>query len=259
MPASTQRVAVEADAGDACGPRTPAPSRRKRRRVLVDDGDRVAAGARGLRASVEPTRPQPMITKCTAATLHRRRQSAADATRAPERARAHAGARPSIVRRARATGRVSSGSSSAAPCAATGSARPCCPSASRCRSSPATRCPRWPTRPTRSSSSWRSPASRVLHLTWWVALAVVVRHAHRRRVLPAERARLPVAAAATTRSPPSTSAPTPGLTVASALLVDYVLTVAVSISSGVENVGVGARRSSARPRGAGRGRRSSSC
>ena len=52
--------------------------------------------------------------------------------------------------------------------------------------------------------------------------------------------------------------PRAGLTVASALLVDYVLTVAVSISSGVQNAGVGA---AARPRarGADRGRRSSCC
>ena len=48
------------------------------------------------------------------------------------------------------------------------------------------------------------------------------------------RARLPQSAAATTRSRPSTSAATPGITVASALLVDYVLTVAVSISSGAQ-------------------------
>ena len=44
----------------------------------------------------------------------------------------------------------------------------------------------------------------------------------------------PSAAAATTRWPRSTSAATAGTTVASALLVDYVLTVAVSISSGAQ-------------------------
>ncbi len=59
-----------------------------------------------------------------------------------------------------------------------------------------------------------------------------------RRVLPAERARLPSGGGdyevATTNLGPKA-----GLTVASALLVDYVLTVAVSISSGVENVAVG--------------------
>ena len=43
----------------------------------------------------------------------------------------------------------------------------------------------------------------------------------------------PSPAAATTRSPTVNLGPTRGLTVASALLVDYVLTVAVSISSGV--------------------------
>ena len=51
--------------------------------------------------------------------------------------------------------------------------------------------------------------------------------------------------------------PKAGLTVASALLVDYVLTVAVSMSSGVQNAGVGARL---RPRARGdRGGRRSSC
>ena len=47
--------------------------------------------------------------------------------------------------------------------------------------------------------------------------------------------------------------PNAGLTVASALLVDYVLTVAVSISSGVAERQVGAPVAG-RPRGAGRGR-----
>ena len=43
-------------------------------------------------------------------------------------------------------------------------------------------------------------------------------------------------AAATTRSPRRTSARGPGVVVASALLVDYVLTVAVSVASGVDNI-----------------------
>ena len=55
----------------------------------------------------------------------------------------------------------------------------------------------------------------------------------------------------------STSGPKAGLTVASALLVDYVLTVAVSVSSGVQNAGVRVRLR-ARARGAVRRRRSSS-
>ena len=48
-------------------------------------------------------------------------------------------------------------------------------------------------------------------------------------------------AAATTRSPRSTSGQTAGTTVASALLVDYVLTVAVSISSAAQYAAVGCR------------------
>ena len=61
------------------------------------------------------------------------------------------------------------------------------------------------------------------------------------------------AAAATTRSRRSTSGRNAGLTVGSALLVDYVLTVAVSVSSGVQNAAVGAALAR-RPRGHGRDR-----
>ena len=69
-------------------------------------------------------------------------------------------------------------------------ARPCCPSASRSRCSPATRCRRWPTRRTRSSSCCRRRRR-------GLRLVVEDRHrgragdAHRGRVLPADRARLP--------------------------------------------------------------------
>ena len=63
--------------------------------------------------------------------------------------------------------------------------------------------------------------------------AVVVRDARRGRVVPAERARLPVRRWRL-RGRHVNVGPTAGLTVASALMVDYVLTVAVSISSGVQ-------------------------
>ena len=92
--------------------------------------------------------------------------------------------------------------------------------------------------------------------SWQIALARRRRHARRRRVLPAERPRLPVRAAATTRSPRVNLGPKAGLTVASALLVDYVLTVAVSVSSGVQNAAA-ALAVRARARGAGRRRASS--
>ena len=75
-----------------------------------------------------------------------------------------------------------------------------------------------------------------------VGLRLVVEDRHRRRARDARRGRVATArpctptpaAAATTRSPPSTSGRNAGVTVASALLVDYVLTVAVSISSGAQ-------------------------
>ena len=54
-------------------------------------------------------------------------------------------------------------------------------------------------------------------------------------------------------------AATPGSTVASALLVDYVLTVAVSISSGVAERRLAPSRSSRGHEVAGRGRRWSCC
>ena len=79
----------------------------------------------------------------------------------------------------------------AASCAAPSWARPCCPSASRCRCSPATRCPRWPTPRTRSSSCCRSPARRRTSGPWKIGIAVAARDAHGGGVLPAERARLP--------------------------------------------------------------------
>ena len=67
-----QVVAVEADARDRAGRRSRCESLRKRGRVLVDDGDRVARRRRGVWASADPTRPQPMMTTCTVGTLHGR-------------------------------------------------------------------------------------------------------------------------------------------------------------------------------------------
>ena len=77
-------------------------------------------------------------------------------------------------------------------------------------------------------------AGRRTSCSWKIGIVRRAGHARGGRVLPAERARLPSPAAATTRSRPSTSARRAGLTVASALLVDYVLTVAVSISSAAQ-------------------------
>ena len=87
-----------------------------------------------LRARVEPTRPQPMITTCTAPTLHACDARGARAVRRP-RPRLRSRRRhdrvpyavdvpvPTLLKRLLARPRRS---------AATGSARPCCPSASRC-------------------------------------------------------------------------------------------------------------------------------
>ena len=111
----------------------------------------------------------------------------------------------------------------------------CCPNASRCRCSPRTRCPLSPTRLRRSS--WSSVAGvSALTFTPWVAVAVavvmvVVVASYRQNVhaYPSgggdyEIANVNLGANA-------------GLTVGSALLVDYVLTVAVSIASAAENIG----------------------
>ena len=71
----------------------------------------------------------------------------------------------------------------------------------------------------------------------WIGLAVAAVMLDRDRQLPAERARLSRRAAATTRWSTTNLGPTAGLTVASALLVDYVLTVAVSMASAMSNIG----------------------
>ena len=88
----------------------------------------------------------------------------------------------------------------------------------------------------------------VYALSWQVALAValvmlVVVASYRQNVHA-----YPSRAAATTRWPRSTSARTAGVTVACALLVDYVLTVAVSLSSAAPVRRLGLRLRS-RPRG----------
>ena len=74
------------------------------------------------------------------------------------------------------------------------------------------------------------------HQSFWFAVAVARADGHRRRLLPADSCTPTPAAAGTTRSPSMNLGQTGGLTVASALLVDYVLTVAVSVAAGVDNL-----------------------
>ena len=66
--------------------------------------------------------------------------------------------------------------------------------------------------------------------------AVVVLLDRRRRLATASSSRRTRRAAATTRSRSKNLGEKAGLVVASALLVDYVLTVAVSVASGVDNI-----------------------
>ena len=125
---------------------------------------------------------------------------------------------------------------SAVPSPASSSARPCCPSASRCRSSPPTRC-----RPTRTPPR-RSCWSLSLGGMAFYSVRPVgrgdgrARVLRRGRLLPPERPRLPQRRRRLRGRDAPTSAPAPGVFVASALLVDYVLTVAVSISAAVANL-----------------------
>ena len=150
--------------------------------VAVDDGDGVAAvlEAAGQRRA-DPAAAHDHDVHARDATTSRTVDASADGPR-----RCGLALPPTW-----ASATSPSGSCSAASCAARSSARRCCPSASRCRSSPATRCRRWPTRPTRSSS-----CSRVAGVVG-VRLSLEDRHrrrardAHRGRVVPAERARLP--------------------------------------------------------------------
>ena len=120
--------------------------------------------------------------------------------------------------------------------AATASATRCCPRRSRCRCSPATRCPPWPTPPRKSCSCCRSAGSRCSHYTPVDRRRGRPADAGRGRVLPAERARLPVRRRRLRGGDAPTSGRAVGLVVASALMVDYTLTVAVSVSSGVANL-----------------------
>ena len=112
--------------------------------------------------------------------------------------------------------------------------RPCCRSGSHCRCSPPTHCPRWPTHPTRSCSPSSLAGLAAYSFSWKIALLVavvmlVVVASYRQNVhaYPSGGGDYEVATV--------NLGPNAGLTVASALLVDYVLTVAVSISSGVQN------------------------
>ena len=94
-----------------------------------------------------------------------------------------------------------------------------------------------PTRPRRSCSSCRSAGSRTTAPTArGSAAGVVLMLLRGRRVVPAERACLPERR---WRLRSRDHQPRParrGLVVASALMVDYVLTVAVSIAAGVDNL-----------------------
>ena len=71
----------------------------------------------------------------------------------------------------------------------------------------------------------------------WIGVDRGHRHARRGRLATGRTCTPTPAAAATTRSPRTNLGGKFGLTVASALLVDYVLTVAVSTSSGIANIG----------------------
>ena len=70
----------------------------------------------------------------------------------------------------------------------------------------------------------------------WVAAGRRRAPRRRRRSAIASSSRPTPRAAATTRSPRKNLGEVPGVVVAAALLVDYVLTVAVSVASGVDNI-----------------------
>ena len=175
-----------------------------------------------LRASVEPTRPQPMITTCTIA-------NATGESGAGARSAARALASPRGRRRC-----LQADPARAASSAAPSWARPA-PQADRAaRSSPATRSRRWPTRRTRSSSCCPSPGASAYAVSWKIGVAVAivmltVVASYRQNVhaYPSGGGDYEVAKVNLGENA--------GVTVASALLVDYVLTVAVSVSSGVQN------------------------
>ena len=113
-------------------------------------------------------------------------------------------------------------------------ARPCCPSGSPCRSSPPTRCSSVAYAPDEILLTLSLAGLTAYAYSWKIALLVavvmlVVVASYRQNVhaYPSGGGDYEVATV--------NLGPQAGLTVASALLVDYVLTVAVSISSGVQN------------------------
>ena len=131
--------------------------------------------------------------------------------------------------------------------AVTGSGRRCSRSDSRCRCSRATHCRPSPTPPSRSCWCCRPVGLALLHYTWYAAagvafLMLVVVASYRQNVhaYPSGGGDYEVATVNLGRRA--------GVTVASALMVDYVLTVAVSVSSGVANI-TSAVQSLAGPRG----------
>ena len=193
-----------------------------------------------LRASVEPTRPQPMITTCTDATLHRvadcprggatwTSRRAAPWSRLADPCRVVGDVSQAVLLgralRSDQLGETLLPKRIALPVFASDALSSVAYAPDEifsCSASPAA------PRPTSGPGRSASPSSLVM--------VVVVAS------LPPERARLPLRRRRLRggdRQPRAQA----GLTVASALLVDYVLTVAVSISSGVQNAASVARRS----------------
>ena len=153
---------VEAVAGDLVAVEAPGPGVGTRPGSLSMT-DTVWLRSSRLRASVEPTRPQPMITTCTVARYP-----------LPTACPCTVATRVSSACRSWVSAMSPSGSCWAASCAAPSWARPCCPSASRCPSSPATRSRRWPTHRTRSSSCCRWRARRRTSGRWKIGIAVAL-------------------------------------------------------------------------------------
>ena len=204
MPASTQGVAVEADAGDPA-----ALERRCRAGGTPTASWSMTATSwpwlSRLSARVEPTRPQPMITKCTTPTLH------ASASRGRCAAPLHAHGRPSSVWPCRPSGRVAQAAARRPRHAQRPARRDAAAQADR----PAGLRQRRPVvgrlRPGRDLPD---PVGRravgATHFSWKIGLARRRRHA-RRSSRPTGRTCTPTPpAAATTRWPRPTSGPSAG-------------------------------------------------
>ena len=185
-----------------------------------------------LRASVEPTRPQPMITTCTRQTLH--------AATGPSRRTATARSGPRL--------------GLALPLVGVGDVSKRILLGRKLRSSQLgeTLLPKRIALPVFASDALSSVAYApdevfiMLSLagasayvwSWKIGIAVALVMVGRGRVVPPDRARLPQRRRRLRGRHRQPRARTPASTVASALLVDYVLTVAVSISSGAQYAAV---------------------